>query len=146
MKRKGYSHEKTFEKAGATAVYADCDADSSGYVCSGSRDFGRCEESEAEGRIRDIGKADLVQGKGGIRLPGLSGRSGKRSGDKDCVDEKNEPYFEENCSEYGIYISGACIRKEQGYHDGECAACYDPGADFREEAGDSVRSENCRFQ
>lgn len=38
---------------------------------------------------------------------------GKRSGDKDCVDEKNEPYFEENCSEYGIYISGACIRKEQ---------------------------------
>ena len=88
MKRKGYSHEKTFEKAVTAAAYADCDADSSGYVCSGSRGFGRCKESEAEGRIRDIGKADLVQGKGGIRLPGLSGRSGKRSGDKDCVDEK----------------------------------------------------------
>lgn len=111
-----------------------------------ARGFGRCKESEAEGRIRDIGKADLVQGKGGIWLSGLSGRSGKRSGDKDCVDEKNEPYFEENCSEYSIYISGACIRKEQRCHDGERAACYDPGADFREEAGDSVRSENCRCQ
>lgn len=85
-----------------------------------------------------------VKGASGYQVYRVDPASGAAT--KIASTKKNEPYFEENCSEYGIYISGACIRKEQGYHDGECAACYDPGADFREEAGDSVRSENCRFQ
>ena len=56
--------KKHFEKAVTATAYADYDADSSGYVSSAAGALGDVKESEAEGRIRDIGKADLVKVKG----------------------------------------------------------------------------------
>ena len=79
LKRKGYSHEKHLKKQ-MLLLFMPTAMLILPAICSGSRALGD-EEFEAEGRIETSVKLP-GQGKGGIRLSGLSGRSGSGAATK----------------------------------------------------------------